>query len=264
MVIAFAINERPQHSPGALLWDVDGTLAETERDGHRLAFNRSLSEAGLAWQWSVEDYRELLAIGGGRERLSHDLERREGVAPDPERVRELQAAKQRHYTELIGRGAIGLRPGVRRLIREAAAAGWCQAIVTTSGRQAVQALIRTQLQDLAPAFSLWICGEDVAHKKPDPEAYQLAIETLAIAPERIVAIEDSVPGLTAASGAQLCTLITLSEFSASEPLQRFQRATAIWDGLGDPEAPASRIQGPAASRNGLVDLDYLAGLRPLT
>ncbi|MFM8524827.1 MAG: HAD-IA family hydrolase [Cyanobacteriota bacterium] len=263
MVIAFAINDRPQDSPGALLWDVDGTLAETERDGHRLAFNRALAEAGLAWQWSVEDYRELLAIGGGRERLSHDLERREGKTPDPERVQHLQAAKQRHYAALIGRGAIGLRPGVQRLIQEAAAAGWCQAIVTTSGRQAVQALLQTQLQDLAPTFSLWICGEDVTRKKPDPQAYQLAIETLAIAPERNVAIEDSVPGLTAASGAQLATLITLSEFSASEPLERFQRAAAIWDGLGDPDAPASRLRGPETTRQGVVDLDYLATLRPL-
>ena len=260
MVIAFPVHEQPEDSPGALLWDVDGTLAETERDGHRLAFNQALNEAGLPWQWGVEEYGELLAIAGGRERLSHDLERRQGVPPDPDRINKLQAAKQRHYAALIERGCIGLRPGVRRLIQAAAAAGWCQAIVTTSGRQAVQALVDTQLRDLADAFSLWICGEDVQRKKPDPQAYRLAIDALAMPASQMVAIEDSPPGLAAADAAGLTTVVTLSAYSASEPLSRFERATAIWDGLGDPGAPAKRFQGPDSTA-GQIDLAYLASLR---
>ena len=260
MVIAFPVNERPQDSPGALLGDVDGTLAETERDGHRLAFNQALNEAGLPWQWSIEEYGELLAIGGGRERLSHDLERREGVPPDLDRVNQLQATKQRHYAALIERGCIGLRPGVRRLIQAASAAGWCQAIVTTSGRQAVQALVDTQLHDVAGAFSLWICGEDVERKKPDPQAYRLAIDALAMPASLMVAIEDSPPGLAAADAAGLTTVVTLSEFSAAEPLSRLERATAIWDGLGEPGAPAKRLQGPDSTA-GRIDLDYLRSLR---
>ena len=262
MGIASPRNERPQDSPGALLWDVDGTLAETERDGHRLAFNRALAEAGLPWQWSVSDYRRLLGISGGFERLSHDLLIREGAVPDPARVRGLQLAKQRHYAELVEQGAIGLRAGVRRLIQEAAAAGWCQAIVTTSGRQAVQALVKAQLHDLAPAFTLWICGEDVARKKPAPEAYQQAMVALGLPAERMVAIEDSAAGLAAAGEAGLCTLVTLSHFTAWEPLERFRAAAAVWDGLGDGDSPATVLQGPGSSL-GQVDLKYLSDLRPL-
>lgn len=254
--------ERIQGSPGALLWDVDGTLAETERDGHRLAFNRALAEAGLPWQWSVSDYRGLLRISGGFERLSHDLLIREGSAPAPARVRALQQAKQRHYADLVEQGAIGLRSGVRRLIEAAAAAGWSQAIVTTSGRQAVQALVQAQLPDLAPVFALWICGEDVTLKKPAPEAYQQAIKALELPAERMVAIEDSEAGLAAARAAGLCTLVTLSHFTAGEPLERFMGAAAIWDGLGDRENPARVLQGPASDL-GHVDLTYLGNLRPL-
>ena len=262
MGIASTRTERPQDSPGALLWDVDGTLAETERDGHRLAFNRALAEAGLPWQWSVTDYHRLLKISGGFERLSHDLLMREGAAPDPARVRTLQLAKQRHYAELVEQGAIGLRPGVHRLIKAAANAGWCQAIVTTSGRQAVQALLKAQLPDLAPAFTFWICGEDVARKKPAPEAYQQAMAALGLPAERMVAIEDSEAGLASARAAGLCTLVTLSHFTASEPLERFSAAAAVWDGLGDVENPATVLQGPGSSL-GHVDLNYLSDLRPL-
>lgn len=260
MVTTLTVHARPQDSPGALLWDVDGTLAETERDGHRLAFNRALSEAGLPWQWSVEHYRQLLAISGGRERLSHDLAEREGILPDPERVRQLQASKQRHYAELVERGAVSLRPGVRRLIEAAATAGWSQAIVTTSGRQAVQALVANQLADLADAFSLWICGEDVERKKPDPEAYRRAIDGLGMPASRMVAIEDSVAGLTAAHAAGLTTVVTLSTFTAAEPLERFAGATAIWTGLGDPDHPAERLLGPTSGRS-LLELKDLARLR---
>lgn len=262
MVIAPAVNERFQDSPGALLWDVDGTLAETERDGHRLAFNLALAEAGLPWQWSVEEYGTLLRISGGRERLSHDLTLREGVIPDPARVEALQASKQRHYATLLAQGAIQLRPGVRRLIEAAREAGWSQAIVTTSGRQAVEALVQHQLKDLASAFTVWICGEDVGRKKPDPEAYLRAIDALAIAPERMVAIEDSIPGLTAAHQAGLATLVTLSVYSAADALDHFTAAAAIWDGLGDPERPAQPRRGPAGKTQ--VDLAYIASLRPLS
>jgi HAD superfamily hydrolase (TIGR01509 family) len=259
MVIALTPPVPPQDSPGALLWDVDGTLAETERDGHRLAFNRALAEAGLDWQWSVEEYRQLLSIAGGRERLGHDLLQREGVRPDPDRVERLQASKQRHYAALVAQGEIRLRPGVRRLIEAAQQAGWCQAIVTTSGRGAVEALVRSQLADLSTAFSLWICGEDVQRKKPDPQAYQRAIASLSLPAERMVAIEDSIPGLTAARAAGLTTLVTLSTFSASDPLEHFSSASAVWDGLGEPGQTAKALQGPP-SRNDWIDLDYLANL----
>ena len=129
----------------ALLWDVDGTIAETERDGHRPAFNAAFAEAGLPWQWDLDTYGRLLAISGGHERISAFLAEVEGSAPDPERVQALQRRKQQHYRGLLGEGRVELRPGVVRLMRQAAAAGLAQAIVTTSGREAVAALMAAQL-----------------------------------------------------------------------------------------------------------------------
>jgi phosphoglycolate phosphatase-like HAD superfamily hydrolase len=97
--------------PAALLWDVDGTLAETELQGHRLAFNRAFVDAGLPWHWDPATYLRLLAISGGHERLRHYARSVEGQEPDPERIRSLQAAKQGHYRSLVQAGELGLRPG---------------------------------------------------------------------------------------------------------------------------------------------------------
>ena len=142
----------------------------------------------------------------------------------------------------------------------AANAGLPQAIVTTSGRGAVEALLLQLLPELMPQLAVRVCGEDVARKKPDPEGYQRALALLGLVPGQVVAIEDSPPGLAAAHAAGLTTVVTLSEFSAAEPLSRFERATAIWDGLGEPAAPATRLQGPDSTA-GLIDLDYLRSLR---
>ena len=127
--------------PEAVLWDVDGTLAETELQGHRRAFNRAFAEAGLPYRWDPSLYLQLLAISGGRERLRHFLTQVHGASPSSDQVEALQASKTRHYTALVAAGELQLRPGVRRLMAELAAAGVVQALVTTSGRRAVQALL---------------------------------------------------------------------------------------------------------------------------
>jgi HAD superfamily hydrolase (TIGR01509 family) len=246
----------PEGSLRALLWDVDGTLAETERDGHRVAFNRAFAEAGLPWRWDEATYGRLLAVSGGRERLQTFLHDRQGVEPDPELVEGLQTRKQVHYAALVEEGAVGLRCGVRRLIAAAAAAGLEQAIVTTSGRQAVDALLRRQLPDLRHRFRILICGEDVAIKKPDPEAYRLALAALGLSAAEAVAIEDSAQGLLAAGGCELRTLITLSEHSRNEPAEAFAAAAAVVDRLGENQAPARVLRGPACSLP-WVTLSYL-------
>ena len=109
----------------ALLFDVDGTLADTERDGHRVAFNRAFSDAGLDWHWSVEEYGWLLQVTGGKERMHFFIQQRnpplpEGVDID-QMIVELHAEKTRHYTHLLGEGQIPLRPGIEPLLREALA-----------------------------------------------------------------------------------------------------------------------------------------------
>ena len=135
--------------PAALLWDVDGTLAETELDGHRVAFNRAFEEAGLPWFWDVPLYQRLVRTSGGRERIAAYLEEVEGKWPDRERVEQLQAAKQRAYNAMVAAGALTLRPGVERLLRSAAQHGVPQAIVTTSSRLAVQALLDQHARHVA-------------------------------------------------------------------------------------------------------------------
>lgn len=241
----------------ALLWDVDGTLAETERDGHRRAFNRAFAERGLPLRWDARSYGRWLRIAGGAERIRAALAELQQAEPDPALVAALQASKQEHYAAQMAAGDLRLRPGVAGLIGEAAAAGLRQAIVTTSGRQAVQALATRLLGGLAAPIELWVCGEDVARKKPDPEAYELALGRLHLLPGAALAIEDSPAGLTAATAAGVPCLLTLSHYSRSEPLQLFSAARAVVSGLG---RGGRVLRGPACPAGGIT-LSYLQSLR---
>jgi len=245
--------------PSALLWDVDGTLAETELEGHRLAFNHAFAEAGLSWQWDVALYQQLVRISGGRERISAYLSEVEGAVPDSERVEKLQLAKQRHYNALVEQGALRLRPGVERLVCSAREAGLPQAIVTTSSRQAVQALLDRLLPDHAACFGLWVCGEDVPRKKPDPAAYSLALARLDLSAQGVIALEDSGNGVAAATGAGITTVVTRSGSSATEAPEAFRAAAVVLDHLGDAEQPNCAQRGPACPQ-GQVTLSYLQQL----
>ena len=248
-------------APAALLWDVDGTLAETELQGHRRAFNRAFAEAGLPWRWDPELYVRLLRISGGRERLHHYWSEVMGAHPAAGQVEALQSSKQRHYSALVAAGELQLRPGVRRLIEAAAAAGLRQAVVTTSGEQAVRALLDRQLPGHRELLSFWVCGEQVSRKKPDPQAYQLALRQLQLPPSRVLAIEDSANGVAAASGAGLAVLVTRSASSATEPAAGFEAAAAELDQLGEPGQPCQVVRGPACPQ-GWVTLSYLQQLLP--
>ena len=240
----------------ALLWDVDGTLAETERDGHRRAFNRAFADQGVPLHWDGQAYGAWLAIAGGRERIAAALRQLEGREPQPERLEALQACKQRQYAALMAAGALELRPGVATLIQEAAVAGVRQAIVTTSGRTAVRALAQRLLGELAEAIELWVCGDDVRRKKPDPEAYTLALQRLGLGCGEALAIEDSPAGLAAALAAGVPCVVTLSHYGRAEPLERFAAARALLTGLG----PADRVlRGPACPQ-GRITLSYLQAL----
>ena len=244
----------------AILWDVDGTLAETEFEGHRLAFNAAFAEHGLPWRWDRETYLPLLRIGGGRERMAAWLRDAEGAPVSEALLDGLVASKASHYAALLRRG-LPLREGVERLISAAAAAGLSQLIVTTSSRAAVSALLSSSLAGQASAFSACICGDDVRRKKPDPEGYRLALARLALEPHQVLAVEDSPPGLLAATGAGLPTLITLSEVSRHEPLETFAPAAAVLDGLGNEQRTTRVLRGPACPE-GLATLSWLECLLP--
>lgn len=243
----------------ALFWDVDGTLAETELEGHRHAFNAAFEELGLAYRWDPATYRRWLSVPGGRERLDAFLTDREGRAASPECLDALVAVKKRHYADLLRRGSIVLRDGVSRVIEAAAAAGLRQMIVTTSSRAAVEALMAGSLAPHAPEFSGWICGDDVLRKKPHPEAYRLALEQAGLDPGGVVVLEDSQVGLAAARAAGLTTLVTLSSLSCEESLGAFAAAAAVVDGLGTVQRPLTVRRGPACSE-GMVTLSWLERL----
>jgi len=251
----------------ALLWDVDGTLAETEFEGHRVAFNRSFEAAGLPWRWDRPTYGGLLAVGGGHERITAFLRQVEGRTPERGRVEELQRRKQAFYAELVQQGRLALRPGVARLVADAAAAGLRQGIVTTSGRSAVQALLEGAPPALGRAFDFWICGDDVARQKPDPEAYRLALgqlggvagEAVGEAVDGVLVLEDSPAGLAAATGAGLPCLVCLSAATREEPASRFSDARAVVESLEEPGATVVVRRGPACPE-GQVTLSWLERL----
>lgn len=224
----------------ALIWDVDGTLAETERDGHRVAFNRAFAETGLPWHWDEATYGALLAVAGGKERLRLWWRQVDPAHADTpataERIAELHALKTRHYEVLVAAGAVALRPGVARLLQEAREAGVRLAVATTTQPGNVHALLAHALGPAAPGwFDCIAAGDMVARKKPAPDVYQHVLAALGVAPHEALAIEDSAIGVAAARGAGLPVLAVRSVYFRDDDLSG---AIAVLDNLeGLPGSP---------------------------
>lgn len=217
----------------ALIFDVDGTLAETERDGHRPAFNTAFAEHGLDWHWDEALYGELLAITGGKERIRHFAEHHApAVAARPDfdaLVKKLHAAKTLHFVRLVDQGALPLRPGIARLIAEARQAGIRLAIATTTSPENVSALLRATLGDAAEKwFEVIGAGDIVPNKKPAPDIYAWVLERLGLPASACLAIEDSENGLKSASTVALPCLVTVSEYTGG---QDFSAACAVVEDL---------------------------------
>ncbi|MFA7238767.1 MAG: HAD family hydrolase [Sulfuricellaceae bacterium] len=229
----------------ALIFDVDGTLAETERDGHRVAFNAAFREFGLDWEWNAALYGKLLAVSGGKERIRYYLDRfrRDFAQPSDldALIKSLHQAKTRHYVELLERGGIPLRPGVKRLITEARNAGLRLAIATTTAPDNVAALLRCSLApDAESWFEVIAAGDIVPAKKPAPDIFLWALDKLKLAPGDCLAFEDSENGLKSSLGAGLKTVVTVSDYTVD---QDFSGAAAVLSDLGEPAQPFKLLAG---------------------
>ncbi|MHB1528994.1 MAG: HAD family hydrolase [Acidiferrobacteraceae bacterium] len=216
----------------ALVFDVDGTLADTERDGHRIAFNRAFGRVGLDWVWDVPLYGVLLAVTGGKERIRHYSERYHKGPIDNALVQELHRLKTREYAALIEEEGIPLRPGVQRLLTEARSAGVKLAIATTTTPDNVRALLG---RALGPSWSEWFAaigaGDIVPAKKPAPDIYHHVLKVLGLPPDSCVAFEDSENGLASALGAGLATVVTVNDYTRT---QSFKGAALVLSDLGEP------------------------------
>lgn len=243
----------------AVLWDVDGTLAETERDGHRVAFNLAFEALGMPWRWEVADYGVLLQVTGGRERLLHDMAARtDAPATARERlmlVEELHRLKNHFYAEQVRAGAVVLRPGIAVLMGQCAERGVRMAIATTTSRVNVQALLRAQLGSRwASWFEVIVCGEDVRHKKPDPEVYLKVLTGLKLGPLQALAIEDSPGGAAAARAADVPVVVTRSVYFEQAI---FDSAIAIGPGLDRRDGWRPALSGEGRDPGDPVSLDDL-------
>jgi HAD superfamily hydrolase (TIGR01509 family) len=246
----------------ALIFDVDGTLADTEKDGHRVAFNKAFADAGLDWDWTVDVYGDLLSVTGGKERMKFYLQKyRPDFSVDGDLdafVADLHAAKTEYYKALMANPGLPLRPGVERLLREAREAGLRLAIATTTTPANVTALLTNSLaEDAEDWFEVIAAGDVVPAKKPAPDIYTWAMEQMNLAPEQCLAFEDSDNGVKSALGSGIHSLlVTVNDYTRN---QDFSGATLVVDHLGEPDRPCRVLAGPDLV-HGQVDIPSLKAI----
>ncbi|MBC8503878.1 MAG: HAD-IA family hydrolase [Chloroflexi bacterium] len=243
----------------AVFFDQDGVIIDTERDGHRVAFNQTFKDFGYDFEWDVAYYHELLQVAGGKERMKHHLHTKGfGVEINPEEVDDLIKKMHKHKTavfvELIESGKLPLRPGVKRLMQEVNNAGLLLGICTTSNERAAQAVVNGMLGEIK--FKFVLAGDIVEKKKPDPEIYNLALSKSGFKPEECIVIEDSRNGVLAAHAAGLNIVATTNIYTASENLSD---ANIITTCLGDADGEKGKLNqgGEGIAYDGVLHLEQL-------
>ena len=218
----------------AILFDCDGVLVDTERDGHRVAFNEAFRHFNLDIGWSVEEYCDLIKVAGGKERMRHYFDRKgwpETETSQEELIAGLHKLKTDLFMQLIESGSLPLRPGIARIVDEAIQNGVQLAVCSTSNVRAVTRIVEVLLgmerkENIAGIFA----GDMVPRKKPDPAVYKLCVEQLHLDPAKCIVVEDSRNGLLAARSAGLKCIITTNDYTRDED---FSEADAIYPELGD-------------------------------
>lgn len=243
----------------ALFFDQDGVIVDTERDGHRVAFNHAFAEAGYSVEWDEETYHSLLQVGGGKERMRHHLATAGfGIdipAEDVDQViHKLHKRKTDIFIEMLEKGALPLRPGVKRVMEDAASEGLPIGICTTSNERAAEA-IRTQLLPEIP-FAFILAGDVVSRKKPDPEIYLMALQKTGVKAENTVVFEDSNIGARAAKAAGCQVVATVNGYTCDEDLSMADLSVSS---LGEPGIPSKLLtsQIPGDDWPGHLTLDWL-------
>jgi HAD superfamily hydrolase (TIGR01509 family) len=230
-----------------LIFDCDGVLADTERDGHRPAFNQTFHEFGLPVEWSPDEYKVKLQIAGGKERmkslLTPEFVRAHGLPADEAGQTELLAQwhkrKTAIYTDMVAAGRLPTRPGIRRIITEAQDAGWTLAVASTSAEPSVRAILEQAVgPERAARFDLVLAGDVVPKKKPAPDIYLLALERLGVPAGDTLVIEDSRNGLVAAHAAGLRCVMTVNGYTEEEDSSE---AILVVSSLGDPGGERTRV-----------------------
>ena len=241
----------------AVFWDVDGTIADTELCGHRVAFNLAFKDFDLNWFWNDDNYLDLLKISGGLKRIIHFRNKIQSNLSD-DFCSKIQSRKRYHYKQIIKNGQIKVRQGVLRLIKELADFKIKQFIVTTSGRESLDPLLHTSLHSHLNYFSKVITYEDVKKHKPFPDAYNLAIQLSKESPENCIAIEDSMIGVEAAKAAKINCLLTLPPWSST--FQNIsKKANACVDSIGSNDNPSKVIYGNELISK-FIDFAYLTNI----
>ena len=252
-------------SAHALILDCDGVLADTEKDGHLVAFNQVFAEFGYPFRWSEEEYADLLKVGGGKERMRHYLSLHPEIeVPGSDDLDALLAQvhkqKSADYQDIVNSGRIPGRPGIKRLVEEALDAGWEVAIASTSAVSSVEAVaVAVFGQATHDRLSGIFGGDIVPAKKPAPDIYLYALEQLGLGPDQAVVVEDSESGAKAAAAADIAHIVTVSHFTVDDP---FPAARIVVSDLGEPDAPAQLIAGEdVRDADGLISFESLERIR---
>jgi HAD superfamily hydrolase (TIGR01509 family) len=244
----------------ALIFDCDGVLADTERDGHRPAFNQTFREFGLPVEWSEKTYGRKLQIAGGKERMASELTpefvRANGLPEDPEgqaaELAKWHRRKTEIYTDMVAAGRLPTRPGIRRIVGEAQDSGWKLAVASTSAEPSVRAILEQAVgAERAGRFDVVLAGDVVPKKKPAPDIYLLALQRLGVTAGEALVVEDSRNGLLAAHGAGLRCVMTVNGYTEEEDNSE---AILVVTSLGDPGGERTRV---IANRGSARPADYI-------
>jgi HAD superfamily hydrolase (TIGR01509 family) len=243
----------------AIIFDQDGVIIDTERDGHRVAFNETFREFGFNVEWDVEKYHELLQIAGGKERMRHYM-RTEGfgveIKPEEEDdlIKRLHKRKTEIFVDLIESEKLPLRPGVKRLMIEAMDKGLTLGVCTTSNEKAARAVAYKILKDIK--FDFVLAGDVVSKKKPDPEIYLLALEKTGLVSAECVVIEDSRNGVLSAKAANMNIVATTNIYTEKEDLSE---ADIVVTCLGEPDGQKAELKqgGEGLDFDGVLHVDQL-------